>query len=196
MNKYATVIGIAFILVAVFSAVTLALTVDRYGAFAETKNEITVGSGNVYIKEVRVPPVYNMDEVVRVTILVEVNNPSRLDIWVYNIEFSLYMFNRTTMAYRDSYQVMEPYYVMVGGFFRYNDPAYLVPSGGNATLESSLAVTSPYKLAILNTTDPDDGKYRPLVYADLRYEIVDLDALVPVHGLRYFDTEGVDPYLG
>ncbi len=196
MNKHATVIGIAFILVAVFSSITLVLTVDRYGAFAETKNEITPEEGNVYIKEVRVPPIYSMNEDVRVTVLVEVNNPTRLDIWVYNIEFSLYMFNRTTMANIGNFQAMEPYYVMVGGFFRYDDPNYLVPSGTNATLESSLAVTTSYKLAILNTTDPDDGKYYPFVSADLRYEIVDLDILVPVHGLSYFNTLGVDPYLG
>ena len=195
MNKHATVIGIAFILVAVFSAITLVLTVDKYGAFAETKTKI-VPPTNVYIKEVRVPPIYSMNEDVRVTILVEVNNPSRLDLWVYNSEFSLYMFNRTTMANIGNFQAMEPYYVMVGGFFRYDDPDYLVPSGRNATLESSLAVTTQYKLAILNTTDPDDGKYYPFVYADLRYEIVDLDILVPVHGLSYFNPLGVDPYLG
>ena len=100
------------------------------------------------------------------------------------------------MANIGNFQAMEPYYVMAGGFFRYDDPDYLVPSGRNATLESSLAVTTQYKLAILNTTDPDDGKYYPFVYADLRYEIVDLDILVPVHGLSYFNPLGVDPYLG
>ncbi|MCJ2512369.1 MAG: hypothetical protein LN409_03325, partial [Candidatus Thermoplasmatota archaeon] len=91
MNKYATVIGIGFILVSVFSAVTLAITVDTYGAFAETKAKI-VPPTNLYIEEVRVPPIYTQDEDVRVTILLSVNNPTSLDIQVYSIEFSIWMF--------------------------------------------------------------------------------------------------------
>lgn len=193
MNKYAMVIGTAFVLVTVFSAVTLVLTVDMYQAFTETKNEITPQKGNIFIKDVRVPPISGTPEEVRVTILVEVNNPTRLDIWVYNIEFTLFMFNETTEGNIGNPQAMEQSYVRVGGFFREGDPDYLVPSGENATLESSLAVTSPLNIAVLNTTDAQ-GKYRPFVSADLRYEVVDLDLLVTVRGIYFYGQ--VDPYEG
>ncbi|MCK4455753.1 MAG: hypothetical protein KAU99_05340 [Thermoplasmata archaeon] len=194
MNKYAAVIGIAFILVTVFSAATLALTVDMYGAFAETKNKITPWEGNVRIEEVRIPPISGTDEEVRVTIILNVSNPTRLDIWVYNIEFSIHMFNKSTMIDVGNPQAQDQFYVLSGGFFTYDDPDYLVPSGGNALLESSLTVTSSLKIAILNNTD--GGKYRPLVLADMRYEVVDVDKRVVLRGISYFDPSGVDPYVG
>jgi hypothetical protein len=196
MNKYATVIGIAFILVTVLSSITLALTVDMYGAFTETQNKITPWEGNVRIEEVRIPPIHGMGESVRVTILVNVSNPTRLDIWVYNIEFSLFMFNRSTAEFIGNFQTMEQFYVLAGGSSDYTDSAFTIPAGSYSVLESSLTVSTSVKLAILNTTDPIDGKYRPYVDADLRYEAVDLGILVPVHGIFYWNQDGVDPYVG
>jgi len=194
MNKYATVIGIGFILVSVFSAVTLAMTVDMYGAFAETKAKI-VPPTNIYIKEVRVPPIYSLDENIRVTILLSVNNPTRLDIQVYSIEFSIWMFNKSTAVHVGNRQAMEQFYVFSGGSSDYDHPDFLIPSGGQAVLESWLTVTTPLKIAVLNTTDPDDGMYRPLVYADMRYEVVDLGVPITVRGMSYFEPLGVDPYV-
>lgn len=194
MNKYATVIGVGFILVSVFSAVTLAMTVDVYGAFAETKAKI-VPPTNLYIKEVRVPPIYSLDEDIRVTILLNVNNPTRLDIQVYSIEFSIWMFNKSTAVHVGNLQAMEQFYVFSGGSSDYDHPDFLIPSGGQAVLESWLTVTTPLKIAVLNTTDPDDGRYRPFVVADMRYEVVDLGVLITVRGLSYFDQLGVDPYV-
>ena len=195
MNKYATVIGIGFILVSVFSAVTLAMTVDMYGALAETKIKI-VPPTNIYIKEVRVPPIYSLDENIRVTILLSVNNPTRLDIQVYSIEFSIWMFNESTMEHRGgNRQAMDQFYVHSGGSSEYDHPDFLIPSGGQAVLESWLTVTTPLKIAVLNTTDPYDGLYRPLVYADMRYEVVDLGVPITVRGLSYFEPLGVDPYV-
>lgn len=194
MNKYATVIGIGFILVSVFSALTLAMTVDMYGAFAETKAKI-VPPTNIYIKEVRVPPIYNLDEDIRVTILLSVNNPTRLDIQVYSIEFSIWMFNKSTSEHVGNRQAMDQFYVFSGGSSDYNHPDFLIPSGGQAVLESWLTVTTPLKIAVLNTTDPDDGMYRPLVYADMRYEVVDLGVPITVRGMSYFEPLGVDPYV-
>ena len=194
MNKYATVIGIGFILVSVFSAVTLAMTVDMYGAFAETKTKI-VPPTNIYIKEVRVPPIYSLDENIRVTILLSVNNPTRLDILVYSIEFTIWMFNKSTMEHVEYRQAIEQFYVHSGGSSDYDHPDFLIPSGGQAVLESWLTVTTPLKIAVLNTTDPDDGMYRPLVYADMRYEVVDLGVPITVRGLSYFRELGVDPYV-
>lgn len=194
MNKYATVIGIGFILVSVFSAVTLAMTVDMYGAFAETKTKI-VPPTNIYIKEVRVPPIYSLDENIRVTILLSVNNPTRLDIQVYSIEFSIWMFNESTAEHVGSPQAMEQFYVHSGGSSDYDHPDFLIPSGGQAVLESWLTVTTPPKIAVLNTTDPDDGRYRPLVSADMRYEVVDLGVPITIRGLFYFEPLGVDPYV-
>ncbi len=193
MNKHATVIGIGFILVSVFSAVTLAMTVDMYGAFAETKAKI-VPPTNIYIKEVRVPPIYNLDENIRATILLSVNNPTRLDIQVYSIEFTIWMFNKSTMEHVGHPQAMEQFYVHSGGSSDYDHPDFLIPSGGQAVLESWLTVTTPLKIAVLNTTDPDDGMYRPLVYADMRYEVADLGIPITVRGLSYFEPLGVDPY--
>ena len=193
MNKYATVIGIGFILVSVFSAVTLAMTVDMYGAFAETKAKI-VPPTNLSIKEVRVPPIYNLDEDIRVTILLSVNNPTRLDIQVYSIEFTIWMFNKSTAEHVGHPLAMEQFYVHSGGSSDYDHPDFLIPSGGQAVLESWLTVTTPLKIAVLNTTDPDDGRYRPLVYADLRYEVVDIGVPITVRGLSYFEPLGVDPY--
>jgi len=194
MNKYATVIGIGFILVSVFSAVTLAMTVDMYGAFAETKAKI-VPPTNIYIEEVRVPPIYNLDEAIRVTILLNVNNPTRLDIQVYSIEFSIWMFNKSTSEHVGNRQAIDQFYVFSGGSSDYDHPDFLIPSGGQAVLESWLTVTTPLKIAVLNTTDPDDGLYRPLVYADMRYEVVDLGAPITIRGLSYFEPLGVDPYV-
>lgn len=193
MNKYATVIGIGFILVSVFSAVTLVMTVDVYGAFAETKAKI-VPPTNIYIKEVRVPPIYSLDENIRATILLSVNNPTRLDIQVYSIEFTIWMFNKSTMEHVGHPQAMEQFYVHSGGSSDYDHPDFLIPSGGQAVLESWLTVTTPLKIAVLNTTDPDDGMYRPLVYADMRYEVADLGIPITVRGLSYFEPLGVDPY--
>lgn len=193
MNKYATVIGIGFILVSVFSAVTLAMTVDMYGAFAETKIKI-VPPTNIYIEEVRVPPIYNLDEAIRVTILLNVNNPTRLDIQVYSIEFSIWMFNKSTSEHVGNRQAIDQFYVFSGGSSDYDHPDFLIPSGGQAVLESWLTVTTPLKIAVLNTTDPDDGMYRPLVYADMRYEVVDLGVPITVRGMSYFEPLGVDPY--
>lgn len=193
MNKYATVIGIGFILVSVFSAVTLAMTVDMYGAFAETRTKI-VPPTNIYINEVRVPPIYSLDENIRVTILLSVNNPTRLDIQVYSIEFSIWMFNRSTTEHIGNRQAMEQFYVFTGGSSDYDHPDFLIPSGGQAVLESWLTVTTPPKIAVLNTTDPDDGTYRPFVSADMRYEVVDIGIPVTVRGLSYFEPLGVDPY--
>ncbi|MFQ6106276.1 MAG: hypothetical protein ACE5QF_01615 [Thermoplasmata archaeon] len=195
MNRYALVIGVAFVLVTVFSATTLALTVDTYQAFTDARIKLTPSAGNIYIKEVRIPLINSLDTDVRVTILVEVNNPTRLDVWVYNIEFQLWMLNESTMGNIGNPQAMEQSYVWTGGFFRYDDPDYFVPSGGNATLLSSLTVTSRPKLEALNKTDAQ-GRYYPFIRADMRYNVVDLDIAVPVHGIYFFSTTGVEPYEG
>ena len=71
MNKYARVIGIAFVLVTVFSASTLVLTVDMYQAVADTKLRLTPFSGNIYISEIRIPPIYSTETPARVTLLIE-----------------------------------------------------------------------------------------------------------------------------
>ena len=195
MNKYARIIGIAFVLVTVFSASTLVLTVDMYQAVADTKLRLTPFSGNMYISEIRIPPIYSTETPARVTLLIEFENPSRLDVWVYNIEFSLYMFNETTMRTMGDPQTLQEAYVWLGGFFRFEDPDYFIPSGGNTTLYAFLTVTNPNNIRVLNTTD-GLGLYHPLVLADLRYTIVDVDMPVTVRGISRFwgEGQGVEPY--
>ncbi|MFQ5909402.1 MAG: hypothetical protein ACE5IJ_01620 [Thermoplasmata archaeon] len=195
MNKLARVIGAAFVLVTVFSAVTLASTMYMYQAVAKTRQELTAYSGNIWIKGIQIPPINGTDEVVRVTLLIEFSNPTSLDVWIYNIEFSLFMFNESTMGNIGNPQVMDQAYVWVGGFFTTDDPDYFVPSGGNATLKAFLAVTSPSRISVLNTTDAS-GKYHPLVIGDLRFTIVEVDMAVAVHDLYYYSVAGVDPHDG
>ncbi|MFQ6128527.1 MAG: hypothetical protein ACE5QW_06460 [Thermoplasmata archaeon] len=195
MNKHAQVIGVAFILVSIFSAVTLALTVDKYQAVADARVRLSSGSGNIWIKDIWIPPINGTDSPVRVTILIEFDNPTRVDVWVYNVEFTLWVFNESNLEKIENPQVMDESYVDVGGFNRLNNPQDFVPSGGNVTLKAHTTVTSAEKIRVLNTTD-SDGKYHPLVTADLRYTIVDVDILVVVQGLYYFNEFGVEPHVG
>lgn len=194
MNKYARIIGIAFVFVTVLSASTLALTVETYQAVADAQLRLRPPD-NIYVSEIRIPPIYDLDTPARVTLLIEFRNPSRLDVWVYNIEFSLYMFNETTMQNMGDPQILQEAYVWLGGFFRFEDPDYFVPSGGNATLYAYLTVTNPNNIRVLNTTDTL-GLYHPLVTVDLRYTIVDVDIPVTIRGIYYFSQQGVEPYEG
>jgi hypothetical protein len=194
MNKYAMVIGTAFVLVTVFSAVTLGLTIDMYQAFAETENKIVPGD-NLLIEEVRIPPIHGTGEHT-VTIVLNVSNPTRLDIWVYSIEFSLFMLNKSTMAVLSQGLPPDQFFVLAGGSSDYDLPEFFIPSGGSSLLESKLTIRTQPKLAVLNTTDPDDGLYRPFVDADMRYEVTNLNLPVTVRGILFFDPFGVEPYEG
>lgn len=193
MNKLAQVIGIAFILVAVFSAVTLALTLDRYNAIADARVKLTWWSGNMWISDVQIPRINGTDSPVTVTVLIEVNNPTRIDIWVYNVEFTLWMFNETNLDRMNDPQVLGESYVGIGGFNRFDVPVDFIPSGESRTVVANITVRSPDKIDILNALD-SEGKYNPLVSADVRYLIEIVDDRVTVRGLQYFNPFGVDPY--
>lgn len=193
MNKLAQVIGIAFILVAVFSAVTLALTLDRYNAIADARVKLTWWSGNMWISDVQIPRINGTDSPVTVTVLIEVNNPTRIDIWVYNVEFTLWMFNETNLDRMNDPQVLGESYVGIGGFNRFDVPVDFIPSGESRTVVANITVRSPDKIDILNAID-SEGKYNPLVSADVRYLIEIVDDRVTVRGLQYFNPFGVDPY--
>lgn len=195
MNRLNQVIGIAFILVAVFSAATLALTLDRYNAVADARVKLTWWTGNMWISEVRIPRINGTDSAVTVTVLVEVNNPTRVDIWIYNIEFTLWMFNESNLDRMNDPQVMGESYVGIGGFNRFDIPVDFIPSGGSGTVVANLTVRHPDKIDILNAID-SEGKYNPLVSADVRYLIEIVDDRVTVRGLQYFNPLGVDPYEG
>lgn len=193
MNKLAQVIGIAFILVAVFSAVTLALTLDRYNAIADARVKLTWWSGNMWISDVQIPRINGTDSPVTVTVLIEVNNPTRIDIWIYNVEFTLWMFNETNLDRMNDPQVLGESYVGIGGFNRFDVPVDFIPSGESGTVVANITVRNPDKIDILNAID-SEGKYNPLVSADVRYLIEIVDDRVTVRGLQYFNPLGVDPY--
>lgn len=193
MNKLAQVIGIAFILVAVFSAATLALTLDRYNAIADARVKLTWWSGNMWISDVQIPRINGTDSPVTVTVLIEVNNPTRIDIWVYNVEFTLWMFNETNLDRMNDPQVLGESYVGIGGFNRFDVPVDFIPSGESGTVLANITVRNPDKIDILNAID-SEGKYNPLVSADVRYLIEIVDDRVTVRGLQYFNPLGVDPY--
>ena len=102
MNKLTQVIGVAFVLVAVFSAVTLAMTLDRYNAVADARIKLSWQSGNMWISEIQIPRINGTDSSVTVTVLIEVNNPTRVDIWVYNVEFTLWMYNESNLEWENN----------------------------------------------------------------------------------------------
>jgi hypothetical protein len=195
MNRLTQVIGVAFILVAVFSAVTLAMTLDRYNAVSEARIKLSGQSGNMWISEVQIPRISGTDSPVTLTVLIEVNNPTRVDIWIYNVEFTLWMFNESNLDRMNNPQVLGESYVGIGGFNKFDFPVDFIPSGGNGTVMANLTVRHPDRIEVLNTTDPE-GKYNPLVTADLRYLIEIVDDRVTVRGLSYFNPLGVDPYEG
>lgn len=195
MNRLTQVIGVAFILVAVFSAVTLALTLDRYNAVADARIKLSRQEGNMWISEVQIPRINGTDSPVTLTVLIEVNNPTRVDIWIYNVEFTLWMFNESNLDRINNPQVLGESYVGIGGFNRFDVPVDFIPSGGSGTVMANLTVRHPDKIEVLNTTD-SEGKYNPLVTADLRYLIEIVDDRVTVRGFSYFNPLGVDPYEG
>lgn len=195
MNRLTQVIGIAFVLVAVFSAATLALTLDRYSAVADARVKLTWWTGNMWISDVQIPRINGTDSAVTVSVLVEVNNPTRVDIWIYNVEFALWMFNETNLDRMNDPLVLAESYVGIGGFNRFDVPVDFIPSGGSRTVIANLTVRHPDKIEILNTLD-SEGKYNPLVNVDVRYLIEMVDDRVTVRGLQYFNPLGVDPYEG
>lgn len=192
MNRYTRMIGIAFVLATFAVGFLFSWTAENYAMVTESQVLIQAYNGNVRIIDVKIPKISDSSEEVVVSVVVQVHNPGRLPIWVYDIEYSFYNFNKSELERIEEPIISAARFVSTGGFLDLNHP-YLVGAGKNRILSANMTVRpGTQAMKRLDVTD-EYGKYYPFVKGDLRYVLKEFDIKVHVYGLWYLNPQGVDP---
>ncbi len=186
MNKLVRLLGVAFITIAFLTGSLLAISLVNYNNVTETR--VTLPE-NIYISEVRIPLIVDESEDATVDVFFNVTNPSKIPVYITNIESYVYMDNLSDP--RPFLEKREDILVGVAQFTLPKDEAYLVKPGKSLTIPVSLMVMGGTRyVSILNTTT--DGIYYPAIEGTLRYTYESFDIIEVVRGVIFYD--GVEPY--
>ncbi len=186
MNKLVRLLGVAFITIAVFTAIFLMIAVSNYNNVTETRVKLPE---NIHISEVRIPEIADESQNVIVDISLNITNPSKMTVYVTNVEAFVYMDNRSDP--RPFLEKRSELLVGIAQFTLSKEQAHIVKPGESKTVHVGLEVTGGTRyLSILNTTT--DGKYFPVIEATLRYTYEHVDIIEIVGGI--FFGGPVEPY--
>lgn len=187
MNMFVRLLGVAFISIAIFVAVLLGISVVNYDNVTETR--VTLPD-NIYISEVRIPRIDDESVDVTVNAFFNVTNPSKIPVYITNIESFVYMDNLS-----DSRPFLEKRNDLLVGVAQFTLPkeqSYVVKPGKSLTIPVNLTVSGGTRyVSILNTTS--DGKYHPVIEGTLRYTYDNIDIIEVIRGVMYYGIP-VEPY--
>ncbi len=188
MNKVVRLLGTAFIVIALLSASLLGISLVNYNNVTETRATLPE---NIYISDVRIPQIVDESKDATVDVFFNVTNPSKIPVYITNIESYVYMDNLSDP--RPFLEKREDILVGVAQFTLPKDEAYVVKPGESMTIPVSLTVTGGTRfVSILNTTT--DGLYYPVIDGTLRYTYESFDIIEVVRGVIFYVYDGVEPY--
>jgi len=192
MKKIGTYTIIKAIFV-VFGLIALALMYNTAVNFTNVMDARVNIPRNVWIQDVIIPEINNESENVDISVLFNIVNPTSIDIYIYDISFEFYMNDIEEPLLLNNPETWDNYAVGLGGFLLSLDQGIKVPSKGwKSIFANKTVVGDTTSMRNLNTTD-DKGNYYPLVLGSLRYTFKDIDVKEVVHGIYFYNTEGIPP---
>ena len=187
MNKLVRLLGAAFISIAILTAVLLGISVVNYDNVTETR--VTLPE-NIFISEVRIPEIDDESVDVTVNVFFNVTNPSKISVYIINIESYVYMDNLSDP--RPFLEKRNELLVGVAQFTLPKEQSYLIKPGKSMIIPVNLTVSGGTRfVSVLNTTT--DGKYYPVIEGSLRYTYENIDIIEIIGGVIYFGVP-VEPY--
>ncbi|MFQ6060141.1 MAG: hypothetical protein ACE5KV_02450 [Thermoplasmata archaeon] len=190
MNKLIRLVGVAFIVLSVFSASLLYISSVNYLNVTETRLTLP---RHIRISEVRIPRIADESKDVTVQVLFNISNPSKLAIVVTSIESHFYMDNKSDP--RSFSEKKEDVWVGLGQFTLPKDKAYVVLPGETRTIPVNMTVFGgTMYISVLNTTD--QGRYYPIIDGRVYYTFEEFDLVEKVWGVVFNGNAvgGVEPY--
>jgi len=183
---------IAALSLAILSVLGVAVWVDlsnRYLAASEVR--IALWS-NVAYEDIRIPRITSDDQVVTIGVLFRVTNPTGIGVDVHRLSYQLYMDNLTDP--RPFFDKRRDITVGVGGYYS-SDGGILVAAHSSGFIWANLTVlgaVQPETMDRLNLTF--NGKYYPIIVAEMVYRVAGTSVTGSVRGLQYFPPPtGVPP---
>lgn len=191
--------GILKVLVVLFAVISLALTSITTINYSNVMDARIKIPGNVYVENVIIPEIVDESNNAMVSVVLNITNPTNIDIYVYDITYRFYMNNLSDPMDLDSSSSWDDWAVGLGGFTLQVDSGIRVPSKTSRSIYSNMTVIGGVEgsMAIthLNVTDPN-GNYHPLVIASLRYTFENIDVQEVVRGIFFYSEVGIPPSSG
>lgn len=186
------------ILFASFTAISLILTSIMAINYSNVMDARIRMPRNIFIQDVQIPEITDERESVKISIIFGIMNPTNIDIFVYDITLQLYMNNLSDPLDIQSSASWDQWSVGLGGFTLPIDSGIRVPSRGSRSIYVNMTVIGgvggSMAMDNLNVTD-NQGKYHPLVIADLRYTFEHIEVTEVVHGIFFYSELGIEPTL-
>jgi hypothetical protein len=187
VNKLVRLLGVAFISIAILTAVLLGISVVNYDNVTETR--VTLPD-NIYISEIRIPKIDEESVDVTMNVFFNVTNPSKIAVYITSIESYVYMNDLSDP--RPFQEKRDDLLVGVAQFTLPKEQSYVVKPGKSLTIPVNLTVSGGTRyVSILNTTS--DGKYYPIIEGSIRYTYDNVDIIEVIRGVTYFGPP-VEPY--
>jgi hypothetical protein len=190
VNKLIRFIGVAFVVISVFSASLLYVASINYLDVTETT---LVMPENMDISEVQVPTVEDESQDVTVRVFFKISNPSKLAVVITSIESHFYMDNKSDP--RSFAEKAEDVWVGVGQFTLQKEEAYLIRPGESVSIPVNMTVRGGTRyVSVLNTTFA--GKYYPIIVGRVFYTFKDFNVDQAVKGVIFMGDwyDGIEPY--
>jgi hypothetical protein len=191
--------GILKVLVVLFAIISLALTSITTINYSNVMDARIKVPGTIYVESVRIPEIVDESSNVLISVVVNITNPTNIDIFVYDITYQFYMNNLSNPLDLDSSSSWDAWAVGLGGFTLPVDSGIRVPSKTTRSIYANMTVIGGVEgsmaMTNLNVTD-SQGNYHPLVIASLRYTFEHIDVQEVVRGIFFYSEDGIPPGSG
>ena len=186
------ILMVLFVCIALVFSSMLYVTVSNYVIVSETKVRIPESSG---YEAILIPVVTDRSKDVTLSIVFNVSNPTGADIYVYNIEYTMYMDNVSNPIDWQKESKWDNWYIGYAGFTLGDASSYIrVPSKGYQSVPVNLTVKGgTVFMDHLDSRDPN-GKYHPFILPSLRYTFKNINVMVVSRDMpHYYSYQGVLP---
>ncbi len=191
--------GILKVLIVLFAIISLALTSITTINYSNVMDARIKIPGTIYVENVIIPEIVDESSNVMISVVVNITNPTNIDIFVYDITYQFYMNNLSNPLDPDGSSSLDNWAVGLGGFTLPVDSGIRVPSRTTRSIYSNMTVMGGVEgsmaMTHLNVTD-SQGKYHPFIIASLRYTFEHIDVQEVVRGIRFDGKEGIPPSSG
>jgi hypothetical protein len=191
--------GILKVLIVLFAVISLALTSITTINYSNVMDARIKVPGTIYVENVIIPEIVDESSNVMISVVVNISNPTNIDIYVYDITYQFYMNNLSDPLDLDSSSSWDAWAVGLGGFTLQVDSGIKVPSKTTRSIYANLTVMGGVEgsmaMTNLNVTD-SQGKYHPLIIASLRYTFEHIDVQEVVRGIYFYSEDGIPPSSG
>jgi hypothetical protein len=189
LNAYG-IIKVAFLIFALVAVVLIVTTANTFTNVMDAKVNIP---RNVWIEGVNIPKIDNASESATISVIFNVTNPTNIDIYIYDINYKLYMNDFENPMNPERPETWDDWAVGLGGFTVSTEEAIRVPSRTHVTISANLTVTGDtIFMEHLNVTD-NFGNYHPRIIATMRYTFKDIDIKEIVYGIYFYSESGISP---